>query len=358
MFAPPRPDCPKRMVFGPCGGSRSDGTCELDAGLRCPWCDTEEPVGLRTWPGPTPAPVPVQAPAVLTDLTVPAYDLPALREALALLAPVSDALLVGEHHHRPDFPPAMMAAEILAAGSSPWITLTCRDRNRVVLEQEVTGLAALGAGGVLCVTGDGRGQDVRPEVTQVFDLDSTRLAHLAASAGLPAAVAVAPAAPPAGLRPAALAEKQRAGASLAVANHVESPEALDSFLQAARAAGADLPVIAGVAVYTDERSAAVLAAFPGLALDAEAVAAVLAAPDPREAGIAAAVAEAEALLAVPGVVGVNLSGLASAEGWRAGAEVKAEVAARLAGTGRRSAAELDPGTGRRSAAEPHPGTPS
>jgi hypothetical protein len=57
---------------------------------------------------------------------------------------------------------------------------------------------------------------------------------------------------------------------------------------------------------------------------------VLAAPDPRAAGIDAAVAEARALLAVPGVVGVNLSGLASAAGWRAGAEVKAEVAARIA----------------------------
>ena len=50
--------------------------------------------------------------------------------------------------------------------------------------------------------------------------------------------------------------------------------------------------------------------FPGLGLDPAAVAAVLAAPDPVAAGIAAAVREARALLAVDGVVGVNLSGLA------------------------------------------------
>ncbi|MHC1563229.1 methylenetetrahydrofolate reductase C-terminal domain-containing protein [Actinomycetospora sp. C-140] len=325
----PAAGCPKRMVFGPCGGVRSDGSCELDAARTCPWCDDGDPLAVRPWPSPT-VTGPADAPAILTDLSVPPYDLAATREILGLLAPVSDAVLVGEHHHRPDFPPTMVAAEILAAGTGPWITLTCRDRNRVVLEQELAGLAALGIDGVLCVTGDGRGQDVRPEVTQVFDLDSTRLAHLAATSGLTTAVAVAPAAPPADLRPAALAEKQRAGASLAVANHVGSPAALSSFLDRARAAGADLPVIAGVAVYTDERSAAVLAAFPGLALDPDAVAAVLAAPDPREAGIEAAVAEAEALLAVPGVAGVNLSGLASADGWRAGAEVKAEVAARIA----------------------------
>ena len=56
---------------------------------------------------------------------------------------------------------------------------------------------------------------------------------------------------------------------------------------------------------------------------------MLAAPDPREAGIAAAVAEAPALLAVPGVVGVNLSGLASDGGEDTGARVKAEVATRI-----------------------------
>ena len=54
--------------------------------------------------------------------------------------------------------------------------------------------------------------------------------------------------------------------------------------------------------------------FPGLHLDDAVVARVLAAPDPRAAGIAAAVAEARALLAVPGVVGVNLSGAGSARG--------------------------------------------
>jgi hypothetical protein len=59
---------------------------------------------------------------------------------------------------------------------------------------------------------------------------------------------------------------------------------------------------------------------------------VLAAPDPREAGIAAAVDEARALLAVPGVVGINLSGLGSARGEDDGAQIKAEVARRLRGT--------------------------
>jgi methylenetetrahydrofolate reductase (NADPH) len=44
------------------------------------------------------------------------------------------------------------------------------------------------------------------------------------------------------------------------------------------------------------------------------------------------VAEAEELLEVPGVAGVNLSGLASARGERAAAEVKAAVAAEIRAT--------------------------
>jgi len=54
------------------------------------------------------------------------------------------------------------------------------------------------------------------------------------------------------------------------------------------------------------------------------VAAVLTAPDPVEAGIATAVAEARALLAVPGVVGVNPSGVGSPAGWVPAADIKAE----------------------------------
>ena len=112
-------------------------------------------------------------------------------------------------------------------------------------------------------------------------------------------------------------------------NHVRSPARVAEFVAAARAAGATLPFVAAVAVYTDERSARVLQRFPGLHLDDAVVERVLAAPDPRAAGIAAAVAEARALLAVPGVVGVNLSGMGSGRGDRRRRAVKAAVADEL-----------------------------
>jgi 5,10-methylenetetrahydrofolate reductase len=250
---------------------------------------------------------------------------------VAVLAPVSDGLLVGEHANRPDFPPTMFAAEVIAAGGRVWTTLACRDRNRVVLEQELAGLAAVGVDGVLCVTGDGRGASVRPGVTQVFDLDGVRLAALAAGMGLPVAVPESPEAPPVDVRPARVAQKQRAGAQLCVLNHVSSAARVADFVAAARQAGATLPFVAGVAVYTDEPSARVLQRFPGLHLDDAVVESVLAASDPRAAGIAVAVAEAQALLEVPGVVGVNLSGAGSGNDADDGAEIKAEVARQVKG---------------------------
>jgi len=321
MMMHPRDGCPKHMAMGPCGGVREGGGCEVIAAP----CVFPVPAA---WPGPVTV-VPLRrAPLVLADYSADPYSVPSLTAVAGTLTAGCDAVLVGEHQNRPDFPPVMLASLLQAAGARPWMTLACRDRNRIVLEQELNGLRQLDVEAVLCVTGDARGYDVRPDVTQVFDLDGPRLAALAAAAGLPAAVPETPAAPPRDLRPERLAQKQRAGASVAVLNHA-SLGTVTAFMAGAARAGVTIPVIAGVAVYTDEPSAVVLSALPGLELEPAAVRAVLDGPDPVEAGIAAAVREAAALLAIPGVVGVNLSGSASARGYQYAATVKAESARRI-----------------------------
>jgi 5,10-methylenetetrahydrofolate reductase len=330
------PDCPKRMVFGPCGGVRPDLSCEVDT-RRCPFTHNDVPLPWSE-PGHVTAAPPVGAllgairagrPAVLTDLTLPPYDAGAVAELVGVLADSCDALLVGEHQDQPDFSPALMAGLLRALGAAAWITLTCRDRNRVILEQELTSLRYAGVDGVLCVTGDARAPGIRPEATQVFDLDGTRLAALARELGLAVAVPETPAAPPRTLRPARLVEKQHAGAHVAVLNHVRTADEVRDFVRQARDQGLTIPVIAAVAVYTDATSAGSLQGLPGLEVDPDRVREVLEASDPEEAGIAAAVEEARQLWATNLVHGVNVSGLASSQGLRRAAEIKAEVGRRV-----------------------------
>ena len=100
-------------------------------------------------------------------------------------------------------------------------------------------------------------------------------------------------------------------------------------MAAAARAGVSIPVLAAVAIFTDPASASALSGLPGLNLDPAVVRAVLDDPDPVAAGIAAAARQARALLAIPGVAGVNISGLASDRGYEFGARVKAELAARI-----------------------------
>lgn len=321
---PQVPVCPKRMTYGPCGGVRPDVRCEMRSGP-CIFDD------LVPWGGPVATRPPVRAPLVLTDFSCAPFDEQDVVRTAGVLAGSCDAVLVGEHQNKPDFPPTLMGRLLLDAltgsGVTPWITLSCRDRNRVVLEQELRGLRSIGADTVMCVTGDGRGYDVRPDVTQTFDLDGPRLVALAASLDMVAAVPETPTAPPVNARPRRLVEKQKAGAGIAVLNHVPYPHTVARFMESGRAAGLTIPVIAAVAVFTDTASAAVLQGLPGLELDPAVTQRVLGAADPVEAGIEAAVEEARALLSIDGIEGVNISGSASASG--GGAAIKAEVGRRV-----------------------------
>jgi methylenetetrahydrofolate reductase (NADPH) len=118
-----------------------------------------------------------------------------------------------------------------------------------------------------------------------------------------------------------------------VLNHA-AVASVTEFMASASAAGVSIPVIAAVALFTDARSADVLSALPGLELDPVAVRRVLDDQDPVEAGLAAAADEARALLRIPGVVGVNISGMASARGYMYAAQLKAELARRIRAGGR------------------------
>ena len=66
------------------------------------------------------------------------------------------------------------------AGLNPIYQATCRDRNRIALQSELLGAAALGIDNILCLTGDHTKMGDHPGAKPVFDLDSVSLLYTAA----------------------------------------------------------------------------------------------------------------------------------------------------------------------------------
>ena len=71
---------------------------------------------------------------------------------------------------------ALAAAAIMAReGIAPVLQLTTRDRNRLALQGDVIGAAALGIHNFLCLTGDKMSAGDQPDAAEVFEIDSGAL---------------------------------------------------------------------------------------------------------------------------------------------------------------------------------------
>jgi methylenetetrahydrofolate reductase (NADPH) len=68
-----------------------------------------------------------------------------------------------------------VCALLTKAGYPPIIQFSCRDRNRIAMQGDALGAAAMGVANVLCLTGDDVGAGDHPEAKPVFDLDSISL---------------------------------------------------------------------------------------------------------------------------------------------------------------------------------------
>lgn len=351
--------CPKHMEYGPCGGVGFDGSCEVDAALPCAFV-ASEPLAWHGIVGeavveeaPASSPGVVAAagavasagavamrallasrPVVVADFPARALDARSIVECAEALRGSVDAVLAGDHGSaRVQFSPTYRAHLIASEGVAPMIGLNCRDRNRVALEGELAGLAEAGVAAVHCITGDHTRTGSRPDALPVFDVDSTQLAALARAAGHLVTVAESPTTPPVEHRPARLVEKERAGAELCFVNHCGGAEPVRRFIEAARSAGSTAGFIPCLPIVLDEGSASLLRSFTTLVLPPGYVDGILSRPDRRAAGIEAAVALGRELLAVDGVVGVDLSGGATPGEERDYARAIAEIGRELGGGG-------------------------
>ena len=71
---------------------------------------------------------------------------------------------------------ALAAATLLnEAGIEPILQLTCRDRNRIALQSDLLGAAAMGVRNLLVLRGDDPSAGDQPDAKPVFDLDARQL---------------------------------------------------------------------------------------------------------------------------------------------------------------------------------------
>ena len=216
-------NCAKQMRNGPCGGVRADGSCEVDPTMHCVWIEATdgmkrigeprnkaflEPIDHRLWNRsswlrvivgthgvPTviqPNAVPVRESfgfeqacksgrfVVTVEVSPPDSSDPGVLIARASrFRELADAINItdgaGANCHMSS---AAAAAVLVANGLTPVAQFSCRDRNRIALQGDILGAAALGVRNILCLTGDDVSQGDHPYAKPVFDLDSISLLRI------------------------------------------------------------------------------------------------------------------------------------------------------------------------------------
>lgn len=164
--------------------------------------------------------------------------------------------------------PLAMAALLMREGVEPVLQLTCRDRNRMALQSDLLGAAALGVENLLLLSGDHARFGDHPGARSVFDLDSLQLLQAARTlvegsdlAGRPLSgaprffvgAAVNPEMEPFELMFQKFGKKAQAGAAFFQTQAVFDRQKLERFMEQARPLGA--PVVVGVLLLKSARMA-------------------------------------------------------------------------------------------------------
>jgi methylenetetrahydrofolate reductase (NADPH) len=159
------------------------------------------------------------------------------------------------------------------AGLGIVLQISCRDRNRIAIQGDVLGAAAMGVGNVLCLTGDGVGVGDQPGAKPVFDLDSVSLLRslrtmrddatflsgrkLSTPPRIFLGAAENPCIPPLEWRADRLEKKVRAGADFIQTNYIYDVPVFVEFMKRVRDMGLDerVFILAGVGPLASAKTA-------------------------------------------------------------------------------------------------------
>ncbi|WP_347558866.1 methylenetetrahydrofolate reductase C-terminal domain-containing protein [Robbsia sp. KACC 23696] len=378
--------CAKGMRNGPCGGVRADGNCEVVPERRCTWVDATEGdarirtghtetwtqraaprdyrrTGRSTWL-PMIAPVNVQsnrasasagtraAPAgvhardrsdnafeslcrernrfiVTVEISPPdSADPESLLRRAALFGGLVDAINITDGAGANCHMSSAAASAILVAAGYPAVSqFSCRDRNRIALQGDVLGAAALGIRNVLCLTGDDVSKGDHAAAKPVFDLDSVNLLHtlkgmrddatyasgrtLERAPRLFLGATANPFVPPFVERVANLERKVDAGAQFIQTQFCFDLDLLAAFMEVVRARGLHerAAIIVGVGVLSTAKALRWMADHvPGVHIPMAVTDRIAAASDQRLEGKRFCIETIKRIRNIEGVAGVHLMG--------------------------------------------------
>jgi methylenetetrahydrofolate reductase (NADPH) len=248
-----------------------------------------------------------------------------LRKAIGLKG-VADAVNVTDGAGARAHMSALAAASLLLqAGIEPILQITCRDKNRLALQSEMMGAAALGIRNLLLLSGDDPKTGDQPDTKPVFDVDSKTLIETARrlrdEGTLPTGRKVAghadffigaadlPIDPPEGWQPNALLAKVQAGAQFAQTQFCMDAAIVRRYVAALEKAGVTrkLAILIGVNPLRSAKSARWMKNhLYGTIIPDSFIARLEKAADPAREGLRICVELIEELSTIHGVAGVHI----------------------------------------------------
>jgi methylenetetrahydrofolate reductase (NADPH) len=362
-------ECPKTMTNGPCGGVALDGGCEVNPTEQCVWLDTSRSTavdllltrnGIPDWSQEgdwssaftaRPASIasdtfdrdvrPIRSDGsfegllrdgrfvVTAEINPPdSADASEMLSRIAPLIGVVDAVHISDNSlASPHMCGLALASMIERAGLETILHMTSRDRNRLMLQADMLGAAALGINNILCITGDHPSIGDHPQAKAVFDVDSVSMlemfrhardtSSLLSGRALESAPKIflggggEPSSPPFDLRPERLAKKVAAGADFIVTQVVYDMDLFDAWMTRVRDLGLDKKVYILVSVGAlggPAMARGMNANTPGVVVPEALIQRLEASPvgKRRDTGLQICVEQIQRLREIPGVSGIDI----------------------------------------------------
>ena len=224
-----------------------------------------------------------------------------------------------------------VAAMLLQQGIDPVLHVTCRNRNRIALESDLLGAAAIGVTSLVVMRGSNRGAGPRASVKPIFDTGATELIAVARAMSdgrVPSGKPLNPApdffigavgtvfSPEEDWKPHGLTAKLDAGARFLQTQPCFDMPALRTYMVrlVKERLTWNFHVIVGLACLPSVTAARWMSDMAGGALIPEATVRRLAqARDPEQEGVTICAELLQELMEIPGVAGVNLIPLGNAD---------------------------------------------